>query len=730
VVPSVSEGRTLVELAERMDLTFDTVMIDESWDVNTWTVGTDEKYEARNYKLLYQYLEEDLAKPVSYDVIVLPSLHGWNRLPSSAREMIRKRVEQGTGLVLIHPMTGLPSPDDPKVEGPLNDFAPSREVPPGDELWNLSPLVGVLSDRVDSRGFREIRPDAVAAGPWKMAGEHYITLNLPFESFPFDELKHYKYELGAEATPLAVGPQGEPIIATKTFGKGRVVALGYVNTGLSPQVPWKVFGQTNDHWWEYVYSLLCRSILWAAQREPALTLGRMEVRNGGKGGKAVFVPLRNTTRFQSAELSLRLSNEWGESEGTVRQRALLKHGNTSVAVGLPSGLSAGLHFVDVILTAGGKHYDWGSISFSLEKSDEIVSLSTDRQFYSRGDKIQVSLEARSARSGRILVELLDNRGRLLARRPMNPREAGQAAGQAALDVGNYSTNIGWVRAKLFGEGKDRARKIDQKQVRVNFASLDRDFGAYELIMPWYGPPSYQPWTPALDEQFRKIGASVVETPARNFKLIKELRTPGFGVYWHYRKNYLEQKDKFLETGDKRYLVRDPDLASDEWLEKLRGLVRDEMGDEKAFRPLAYYLADESSLTAYGDPLDLSWSGPTLEKFREWLKTQYPGLKALNEEWGSRFKNWEQVQPLTTAEAQPKGNYAGWMDHRSFMEEVFARALQGAAGALKEQDPDSRASISGTQAPGPSNAVNWYRLDQIVITCNPIQRTIRTSCIGR
>ena len=169
---------------------------------------------------------------------------------------------------------------------------------------------------------------------------------------------------------------------------------------------------------------------------------------------------------------------------------------------------------------------------------------------------------------------------------MNPREAGQAAGQAALDVGNYSTNIGWVRAKLFGEGKDRARKIDQKQVRVNFASLDRDFGAYELIMPWYGPPSYQPWTPALDEQFRKIGASVVETPARNLKLIKELRTPGFGVYWHYRKNYLEQKDKFLETGDKRTLVRDPDLASDEWLEKVRGLVRDEMRDEKAFRPLS------------------------------------------------------------------------------------------------------------------------------------------------
>jgi hypothetical protein len=52
VVPSVSEGRTLVELAQRMSLTFDTVMIDEAWDVNTWTVGTDQDYESRNYKLV------------------------------------------------------------------------------------------------------------------------------------------------------------------------------------------------------------------------------------------------------------------------------------------------------------------------------------------------------------------------------------------------------------------------------------------------------------------------------------------------------------------------------------------------------------------------------------------------------------------------------------------------------------------------------------------------------
>jgi len=51
VVPSVSEGRTLVELAERFPITYNTVMIDSAWDVNTWTVGTGKNYEARTYKL-------------------------------------------------------------------------------------------------------------------------------------------------------------------------------------------------------------------------------------------------------------------------------------------------------------------------------------------------------------------------------------------------------------------------------------------------------------------------------------------------------------------------------------------------------------------------------------------------------------------------------------------------------------------------------------------------------
>ncbi|MGH9649038.1 MAG: beta-galactosidase trimerization domain-containing protein, partial [Terriglobales bacterium] len=165
-------------------------------------------------------------------------------------------------------------------------------------------------------------------------------------------------------------------------------------------------------------------------------------------------------------------------------------------------------------------------------------------------------------------------------------------------------------------------------------------------------------------------------------------------------------------------------------------LRSGMEKYKLFRPLAWYLADESSLTAYGDALDLSWSDIALTKFREWLKTRYPSLSLLNAEWDSNFANWDDVVPLTTAEAQAKGNYAGWMDHRTFMEEVFANALQVAAETVKQEDPGSRPSISGTQVPGPSNAVNWYRLDQIVDYLQPysdgdqdeLHRTMRPGLI--
>ncbi|MGH9432566.1 MAG: hypothetical protein ACRD3T_13575, partial [Terriglobia bacterium] len=371
-VPSVSEGRTLVELAERFPLTYDTVMIDSAWDVNTWTVGRGENYEARNYQLLYKYLAQDLTSNTHYDVIVLPALFGWNRLPQAVRDAILKRVEEGAGLVLIHPTTGIPAPDDPKTTRPMNDFAPDYAVSPGGKLWEVSPLVDVLSDRLDDHGYLQVRPDAVTAGPWKSVHQSFITDNVPFDSFPADYLKHYTYHAGKDSTVLVEGANGEPIVATKMYGKGRVVALGYLNHGLSPVIGWKFLGKQNDHWWEYFYSLLDRSVIWAAHREPRMTLLPMRMESGKKRGERVLVALRNSASVRSAELTADVIDEWGDREGTVTREIKIKKGLNRATLALPENLSPGTQFVDVILASGGKHYDWGSVSFSTPKAGEIL----------------------------------------------------------------------------------------------------------------------------------------------------------------------------------------------------------------------------------------------------------------------------------------------------------------------------------------------------------------------
>ncbi len=713
VVPSVSEGRTLVELAERFPITYDTVMIDSAWDVNTWTVGTGKNYEARTYKLVYKYLAEDLASSARYDVIVLPSLFGWNRLPQDVRDGILKRVREGTGLVLIHPTTGIPAPGEPKVNPPLNIHAPDFAVAPGGKLWEVSPLIDCISDQLDGEAKLHVLPRAVTTGEWQNARPSFITNNVPFDTFPGNYLKHYKYHLGPDSTLLVKGPGGEPIVATKMYGKGRVVALGYVNHGLSPDIDWNFLGKENDHWWEYFYSLLGRSILWAGGEQPQVNLLPMRVEGSNQSARKLAVTLENHTKIKSAELSVKLVSQWGDNEGNVRKDVHLKRGRNRIVITLPDTASGGRNNADVILSAGGKHYAWGSVSFTLPQPDHIVSIATGQKFYSLGDPLHVTVRIGGTAPAKVRVDLLDNRNRVVGSATEPTSKVQEGVLHATVPVGNYTTNIGWVRVALLGERAGKEVKIDQNQTRVDFVRLDRNFGAYELILPWYGPPSYEPWNRTLESQFRKIGVTVEANPRNNFKLITEVHAPGFGVYWYRRKKYIEQKDEYLKTHDTQYLIREPDLSSPEWLDTLRSDIIDSMGKYEPYGPLAYYLADESSLTSYGDPLDFSWSKPTLEGFRRWLRGQYSDLSALNKEWETNYKTWDGVMPLTTSQAQAKGDYAGWMDHRTYMEQVFAHAMQVAAETVKAEDPGGLPSISGTQAPGPSNAVNWYLLDHIV-----------------
>ena len=164
-VPTVGEGRTLVELAERLSLELTTVSIDPAWDVNKWTMGFGDDYGARAEKgdltLVYSYLEQELTSDKKFDAILLPLNHGWEALTPASREALTRRVREGCGLVLIRPFAG-----------------------------ELSPLTPADLKPEDSELEETQQPGRTESSPWHNEGGHYITRAIPVDSFPFHDLQN------------------------------------------------------------------------------------------------------------------------------------------------------------------------------------------------------------------------------------------------------------------------------------------------------------------------------------------------------------------------------------------------------------------------------------------------------------------------------------------------------------------------------------------------------------
>src|SRR5690606_29224976 len=154
--------------------------------------------------------------------------------------------------------------------------------------------------------------------------------------------------------------------------------------------------------------------------------------------------------------------------------------------------------------------------------------------------------------------------------------------------------------------------------------------------------------------------------------------PGFGIYWYRRDNYVKRKEMYADTKDKQYLRREVSFESPEFEEGLKAQLAKRFRQLAALKPLATYLSDESSVTFYAD-----WAPEALAGFRQWLQKEYADLDALNSTWGTSFKNWESVVPMTTEEAQQHGNFAPWADHRAYMEYQFIRAFGKARDLVHE-----------------------------------------------
>jgi hypothetical protein len=179
--------------------------------------------------------------------------------------------------------------------------------------------------------------------------------------------------------------------------------------------------------------------------------------------------------------------------------------------------------------------------------------------------------------------------------------------------------------------------------------------------------------------------------------------------WRFR----EAKERH-RRGDLTAFIRDPSLSDPAWLDRIVARLGRSLRNLQPYRPLYYSLGDETGIADLSAFWDFDLSAHSLAGMRQWLLQEYGSLAALNREWGKEFASWDEVLPMTTAQALQRSdrNYAAWADFKEWMDVSFARALAAGSAAIHAADPTALSAIEGGQIPG-WGGYDYSRLAEVV-----------------
>lgn len=675
IIPRWS-GREVVELAQRMDLQFEVAMVGTPEALSS-AKDKDERlsYAAERpsqvLKRLYLLLNRN------YDVIVVGNVVA-TTLPMEAWKRIRAKVEQGAGLVLVPAQA-----DSLIVRKSVLSGAKPTELP--DSLKVVVPYC----------------------------------------------------ELPAFGRTEKLQPPVVPPASLYQVGKGRVLLVhydpGHGNGFITP--PFSVTQRRQiSTAYDYYQSLAVKLLLTAANRLPTGGIKSVTVtplfvdrRSPNEGQVRVVVAGGPTTpevthtagstsgaRPQAGVESLRRPTPGRDSSpsattppapkaraGTIRLRLREVNDRNALQRTLPLGfptifpiagdsLPSGRYFADAsLLNSKGQVVDWASTSFEI----------TDGQGFK-----DLRLTLPSIQPGEAI------RGKLALKQPLQKGEEL------------------WLKVSDF---YDRVTSIQRLQL-ANKTDVDFEVGSGSVLSLTAKVRA------VLSRDGKLVDDHIVEIPVR-------LPSTGFGwddfsfMVWAFEDSHLRDLayQKLREAGMDRLMsgqipheehIRQGEIIASQhncrsfpyasWVGDVGGCdyagVREQF--TKLTRELArhscdtFSLGDEDSLTYYGQEPGHQITWPVVrDSFREYLKKQYPSLDALNTEWNTQFKSWDEVQGISLEDARKSGQEARWADHRMHLESFFAEYFGAARDAVQKVNPSGRAGFEGAFQTDSFRGYDWWKL---------------------
>ena len=511
-----------------------------------------------------------------------------------------------------------------------------------------------------------------------------IDSSLLSDGMPFRHAPLRMWEIGKGRVVIITGKPGyyEAVYGTGSLGE-------WDPRDFKPFVPG----------WEYGYGLFAKAIYWAAHRESPVVVRKVEP--SAKEIKLTVENLSDAPLF--ASIYGTVYNRFYKKQADPETSAELKPGKNTLYFPVGVALGGGKHLLDLILRdTSGKSLAWGSAAFD-SPSEVSASVKMDRETsgYRPGDPIKaiVSLKMSSRRAKLLHLRLnaVDAHGRVAWRSERTVRME-----DTSLDVTFDLNNLRRVTVlhdlHLEVEAGDRIVAQDR---HTFYVFHDRSPVYDDFKFGIYGGMSRDP----LREQ-------------STWKVLKELGIDEFYAYGDGRRyrDMAYRHGFFMITRqigavdlrprggpvksevDTDNLIVTPSLSDPEVFAKTEEAMKKHVKAASEVAGIDIYLLGDEWM--WGAEFD--YHPDNLARYREWLKKHYDSLSALNRQWGTELKNWDDVTPVKGREVKEKGdfeNLSQWYDFRRYMTEVWTEYVRRPYEAAKSVNPRAAVGHEGVYPSG-------------------------------
>ncbi len=436
------------------------------------------------------------------------------------------------------------------------------------------------------------------------------------------------------------------------YGKGTIIFLNYRASGLLPHLNYE---QVKDRLQESLFSLPIRAILLAGHK----------LSTTGTVAQTESIYLRNGIEYKSKP---QIAGEY-----TVAK---------------------------ISKNSAGKVLRWSFVKEQVVSANYLTSVTPTKELFHADENIGVKVKLNNALvDGQLQLKCFDNYGRLVKRLTAS---ANRAEHTFKFKVANPLTVIYSVVVTLHKQDKIISRESTTLHLPDTFANkppfMFHLWGGMTLQMPEYylantiGQARSIGFASICEGTMWRIASSSKYNADGNFRiaLINQHRA---GI-----KNPTAAKmnAQYKKSGNTKYLIRPKCFSDPAQRQAIQAKLKTGASAVTKYGTMLYMLGDEMSLTTEGGDLslDICFSPHCLHKFQAELKKQYRSIGDLNRAWGSSFKGWTEIKPLTLEQALKQKRWGSWLAHRQFMDSVYADFFKWTSEAIRMINPGAMVGESG------------------------------------